>query len=86
MEQQSAFEHRRSPRPLVGRSLAILFTLGLLLTAYMYRTAIADPVVRRDTVHLADWPQGVPSATILIASDLHVAGPDMPPARVARLR
>ncbi len=63
-------------------ALAVLF---LLFIGYMYWTAISDPVVRRDTVHLAEWPKGTPPATILIASDLHVAGPDMPPERVARI-
>ncbi len=51
----------------------------------MYRTAIADPVVRHDRLVLAEWPEGTPPVRVLIASDLHVAGPDMPPERVARI-
>ena len=65
----------------------LLLALGfcLLFTAYMYSAAIRDPVVRSDTLSIAAWPKGEPPARILLLSDLHVAAPDMPPARVKRL-
>lgn len=34
---------------------------------------------------LAGWPQGQPPLRILLASDIHVQGPDMPPERLARI-
>lgn len=67
------------------RSLAVLLIVGLGFTAYMYRVALSDPVVRQDQLAVADWPKDAPPVRILIASDLHIAGPDMPPERVAKL-
>ncbi len=46
---------------------------------------MADPIIRRATVTLPDLPSGTPPVTLLLMSDLHVAGPDMPPARLARI-
>ncbi len=61
-----------------------LFLAGVLFAAWMYRTALLDPVVRRADVAF-DLPAGQPPIRVLLASDIHVAGPDMPPARLARL-
>ena len=57
--------------------------LGSLALAYMYSVALRDPVVRRAEV--AMLPANAAPLNVLIASDLHVAGPDMPPARLRRL-
>ena len=46
---------------------------------------MADPVVRRATVALPGYPAGAPPLTIALLSDIHVAGPDMPPSRLARI-
>ena len=48
----------------------------------MYRTATADPVVRRTEVALPGLDR--PVRAVLI-SDIHVGGPDMPPERLARI-
>ena len=48
----------------------------------MYRTATADPVIRRAEVALPGLAQ--PLRAILL-SDIHVAQPDMPPERLARI-
>jgi uncharacterized protein len=50
-----------------------------------YRNATADPLVRRLTVEVADYPADAAPVRILLFSDLHVHGPDMPPARVERI-
>ena len=50
-----------------------------------YRNATADPLVRRLTVRLAGFPEDSPPVRIVLFSDLHVHGPDMPPRRVARI-
>jgi hypothetical protein len=47
--------------------------------------AIADPVARRTSVALADWPAGAAPISVLLVSDIHIAGPDMPPERLARI-
>src|SRR3569623_482602 len=63
--------------------LSVAFVLALL--GWCYWTAIADPVVREADVALPGWPAGTPPLRALLMSDLHVAGPDMPPERVARI-
>ena len=59
--------------------------LALLAVAFMYWTATRDPVVRRAAVAMADWPAGARPITVALLSDVHVAGPDMPPERLARI-
>lgn len=65
-------------------TLAALLVGGTLI-AIGYRNAIADPVVRRARIALDDWPAGAPPLRVALLSDLHVAGPDMPPARLVRI-
>ena len=65
--------------------LLLLALLGLAVLAGGYATATADPAVRRATISLPDWPRGARPVRVLLVSDLHVAGPDMPPSRLARL-
>ncbi|WP_294235908.1 metallophosphoesterase [uncultured Sphingomonas sp.] len=64
---------------------AVLLLAALAVLGWSYRTAVADPVVRQATVSLL--PPGTPGAPIhlLLLSDIHVAGPDMPPTRLARI-
>jgi predicted MPP superfamily phosphohydrolase len=69
----------------IGRLLLILVALGFGLIGWAYWTAIADPVVREARIGLADWPPGTPPVRAVLISDIHVAGPDMPPARLARI-
>jgi len=67
------------------RFLLFLFAAALALLGWMYWTAIADPVVRETEVGLDDWPRGAASIRAVLISDIHVAGPDMPPERLARI-
>lgn len=71
------------------RRLALLLLLALLVPAamllYGYWETQWNPAVHRADVPLANWPAGVPPLTVLLVSDTHVAGPDMPPERLARL-
>jgi hypothetical protein len=72
------------PRRLL---LVLLFAAAAASTALLfgYSVATSTPVVRRATISMADWPPGVAPARILLISDIHVAGPDMPPARLGRI-
>jgi predicted MPP superfamily phosphohydrolase len=70
---------------LLIRILLIIGALGLALAGWAYWTAISDPVVREAEVRLPGWPEGAPPITAVLISDLHVAGPDMPPERLARI-
>ena len=67
------------------RFLLFLLLAGIAFTAWMYWTALADPVVRETRVALPGWPPGEPPVRAVLISDLHVAGPDMPPSRLARI-
>ncbi|MBY0282742.1 MAG: metallophosphoesterase [Sphingomonas sp.] len=56
-----------------------------LLTAFMYREATADPIVRRLNLAVPLWPSDAAPLRIVLMSDLHVAGPETPPERLARV-
>lgn len=75
---------KRRPRRW-GRWLLLLSLVGAAFLAKGYWNATRDPVIRTATVAVADWPAGQAPLKILLISDTHVAGPDMPPARLARI-
>ena len=58
---------------------------GCLLVALGYSNARADPMVREAYVSVPGWPEGEAPMRVLSLSDIHVAGPDMPPERVERI-
>lgn len=64
---------------------ALLVLAPLALLALGYTNATADPVVRRLTLRVPGYPDTAPPVRILLFSDVHVHGPDMPPDRVARI-
>lgn len=72
-------------RRFAGRFVAALASIGLALAGWCYWTAVWDPVVREAEVRLPGWPAGAPPVRAVLISDLHVAGPDMPPARLERI-
>src|SRR3546814_5858977 len=76
-------EKRRSRRWL--RWLSLLALAGAALLAKGYWNATRDPVIRTAAVEVADWPAGQPPLKLLLLSDIHVAGPDMPPERLVRI-
>ena len=68
------------------RIAVALALLGVALLLYAYwEAAYRAPIVRRAEVALADWPKGAKPVTVLLVSDTHVAGPDMPPDKLVRL-
>ena len=68
------------------RRTAFGFLLLILLAlAYMYSIAVRDPIIRRASISMPDWPADVPAVKVMLISDVHVAGPDMPPERLARI-
>ena len=64
---------------------ALVTAIGLLVLYAGYRNATRDPILREAYVEVAAWPQDEPPMRILALSDVHIAGPDMPPERVRRL-
>lgn len=73
------------PRRRWLRWAALLTLLGFLLLAKGYWNATRDPVIRTAAVELAGLPAGQPPLKLLLLSDIHVAGPDMPPERLVRI-
>lgn len=63
----------------------VMLILGLAMLGWTYWQALQDPIVRRTDIALPDWPAGEPPRSVLLISDTHVAGPDMPPERLARI-
>lgn len=73
------------PKPRLLHWLTLLLLTGTALLAKGYWNATRDPVIRTANVMVADWILDQPPIKILLLSDIHVAGPDMPPQRLARL-
>ena len=69
----------------IFRLFLFLIAVGLGLIGWAYWTAVSDPIVRETTVALRGWPDGEPAVGALLVSDIHVAGPDMPPSRLERI-
>ncbi|TVV70707.1 metallophosphoesterase [Sphingomonas solaris] len=63
--------------------LALLIVTGLV--GWAYWTAISDPVVRFAEVEMLPPGSSQKQLRILLLSDIHVAGPDMSPQRLARI-
>jgi uncharacterized protein len=67
------------------RVLLLMLAVPLLLLIYSYWEATSTPRVRRANIELRDWPAGAEPVTVVLISDIHVAGPDMPPGRLRRI-
>lgn len=69
----------------VGWAVLIAALLGTTILAKGYWNATRDPIIHRASVTVPNWPQGQAPITALLLSDIHVAGPDMPPNRLEKL-
>ena len=71
----------------MNRAAALLAIAAVVLLAALagYRNAHAAPIVRHLTIRTADYPEGAPPVRVALVSDIHVHGPDMPPARVGKI-
>ncbi len=69
----------------VRGALALGVALGLSLMVKVWYDTMRDPVVKRLTIESSALPAGSAPVTIAFLTDIHVAGPDMPPSRLARI-
>ncbi|HEX6742219.1 MAG TPA: metallophosphoesterase [Sphingomicrobium sp.] len=69
-------------RSRVKRAALVLVLFALAMLGWMYHVATSDPIVRSATVTVDGL--AAPLRLVLL-SDVHVAGPDMPPRRVRRI-
>ena len=72
-------------RRWIGLALIAVLAIGIGLTALGYSNARSDPIVREAYVGIDDWPTASQPLRVLALSDVHIAGPDMPPERVRRI-
>ena len=66
-------------------SLFATLAAATLLGAQAWHDTRADPLVRTVEVPLQGLPKSAPPLRIVLISDVHVAGPDMPPSRLSRI-
>ncbi len=77
---------RSAPTRRAWRLALAVFAIALVALAFKgWHDTMADPVVRRTLVRSAQLPLGSAPLRLALISDIHVAGPDMPPRRVARI-
>lgn len=72
---------RRRWRQILALALVAVIALG----AKAWHDTMADPVVHETKVVLAGLAPDAPPIRVVLISDIHVAGPDMPPARLERI-
>ncbi|MEP7222025.1 MAG: metallophosphoesterase [Novosphingobium sp.] len=79
-------KHARTRRRRILMAVLVLLVAAVATCAAIaWRDTTADPVVRRTSVTLPGLPPGTPPLRAVLLSDLHVAQPDMPPERLARV-
>lgn len=67
------------------RMLALLVVLALALAGKAWSDTMGDPQVRHTEFVHKGLPGGSAPVRIALLSDIHVAGPDMPPERLVRI-
>ncbi len=67
------------------RTLLLASLVGLSLIGWTYWTAVSDPVVRYADLALLPADGDSEELRVVLISDIHVAGPDMPPRRLAKI-
>lgn len=59
--------------------------LAAFVAGKAWSDTMAEPAVRQTVIEVDGLARDTPPIRIALLSDIHVAGPDMPPARVARI-
>lgn len=63
----------------------LVLLAAALLGWKIWKDTMGDPTVLRSKVALPGLAQGAAPVTVALISDVHVAGPDMPPERLSRI-
>ena len=69
----------------LAAALTLLVAAAALALFYMYSVALRDPIVRKASIALPDWPPDALPIHVALLTDIHVSGPDMPPKRLDRI-
>ncbi len=81
-DHQTGLERKIDARRLVMLALG---GLGLFLVIQAWRDTTATPVVHEVSIELKGFPPRSAPLTVVLLSDIHVAGPDMPPERLEKI-
>lgn len=71
--------------PVVRRVILLVAVAAGAALLFGYWQATSEPSLRSARIALRDWPAGARPVRAVLISDLHVAGPDMPPERLRRI-
>lgn len=69
----------------IRRAALLVLALAVVMGAKAWHDTMRAPVVERLTIASPALPPGTPPVRIALLADMHVAGPDMPPERLARI-
>lgn len=72
-------------RNIAPALIALFAVLAGWVAWKAWHDTTADPEVLRTRVTLPGMPEGAKPVTVALISDIHVAGPDMPPERLERI-
>ncbi|WP_017666178.1 metallophosphoesterase [Porphyrobacter sp. AAP82] len=72
-------------KTIIRRAVVAALILAVLVGAKAWCDTMRAPVTQQLVVESPALPAGSPPVTIALLSDIHVAGPDMPPERLARI-
>ena len=75
--------NRIAKRALVALTMVLL--IAALVSIAGYRNSVADPVVRRATLHLPHWPAGAAPVTAVLIGDVHIGGVTMDGERLTHI-
>ncbi|MEL6486761.1 MAG: metallophosphoesterase [Pseudomonadota bacterium] len=70
---------------MIRKALIVLSIIAIALGWKIWSDTMSDPVIERLTVTSEALPTGSAPVRIALVADIHMAGPDMPPERVARI-
>lgn len=73
------------PRRFGRQALAVLLFGLVIFGAIAWRDTTDTPEIKQTEIGVRGLKQGGPPLRLLLMSDLHVAGPDMPPSRLAKI-
>ncbi|MBA4046518.1 MAG: phosphohydrolase [Erythrobacter sp.] len=72
-------------KTMLRRSALLALVLTVAVGAKAWHDTMRAPVVERLVVESPAMGRDAPTVTIALLADIHVAGPDMPPARLAKI-
>lgn len=75
----------QSGKTIIRKTLVAALVLAAAIAAKAWHDTMRAPVVERLVVESPALPAGAAPVTIALLSDIHVAGPDMPPARLEEI-